>query len=208
MRDGRETEVMVYVCWDKELREYVVSVPMQKVSKAHISVVIPPDEAIDPDRYIHVADIHSHNSMPAFFSKTDDRDELATRVYIVVGRLDCPTPAIRARISVGGRFVPIDVRQVVDIPDSSLETTMDVKDGAVYYRARLLDSPEHCSFPPDWLAPVSVESITADNTAAWDYPELPEYNRSFLLHLLTGLHPRRLRFKPFGERTVQQHEIR
>ena len=124
---------MVYVYWDKEEQDYRIRVPMQKVGKAFISVVIPPDETIDADRYVHVADIHSHNSMRAFFSGIDDKDELATRVYMVVGRLDQPTPEISARISNGGRFLPIDPSLVVE--------TMP---------------PYPVDFPEEWTAAVSV----------------------------------------------------
>lgn len=136
MRDGYEAEALVHVYWDKTERGYKIVVPMQNVSKAHISVIVPPDETLDEVRYIHVADIHSHNSMPAFFSQIDDRDELATRVYIVVGRLDKPVPDIRARISNGGRFLPIDTGLVMEtIPP---DITAD--------------------FPSEWIAAVNVNA--------------------------------------------------
>jgi len=158
MRDGHETEVMVYVYWDKEDQGYRISVPMQKVGKAHISVVIPPDETIDAERYVHVADIHSHNSMPAFFSGTDDRDELATRVYIVVGCLNQIAPSISARISVGGRFVPIDARQAVDIPSMIITSSimdMDHNPEKMDQRFEFSDCPD---FPQEWISMVQEDN--------------------------------------------------
>ncbi len=65
-------------------------------------------EALPEDRYLHYIDIHSHNSMEAKFSPVDDRDEQATRIYIVVGRLDKFFPDITVRMSCGGTYLELD----------------------------------------------------------------------------------------------------
>ena len=70
---------------------------------------------LDDERFYYYADVHSHNIMPAFFSEQDNRDELATRLYIVVGRLQRPSPEIRARISNGGKFLEIPLEDVVEV---------------------------------------------------------------------------------------------
>jgi len=175
MQDGRESEVMVYILWDKQQQEYTVSVPQQTVGKAHISVMIPPNEAMDAERYIHVADIHSHNSMPAYFSKTDNRDELATRVYIVAGMLHLSLPGVAARICVGGRFVRIDARKVLEIPtiQDNSELIDEIPGLPNMQRFELPDNP---GFPQEWLSMVSVTEGTAYplavNCDAPVYPDL------------------------------------
>ena len=67
-----------------------------------------------PDYLIHVMDIHSHNTMPAKFSDTDDRDEKATRLYAVAGRFDQVFPEIAVRASCGGRFIPLRPEEVFE----------------------------------------------------------------------------------------------
>ena len=52
--------------------------------------------------------------MGAYFSCIDDRDEKATRIYIVVGRMDKIFPDIKARISCGGKFVEIDPSVIME----------------------------------------------------------------------------------------------
>lgn len=158
------TEVMAYIYWDKQQERYSIRVPMQTVGQASISVVIPPDETIDEDRYIHVADIHSHNSMPAFFSKTDDRDELATRVYMVVGRLH-EYPEICARISVGGRFVPIDICTVMDIPTGFPSINPEYEKllgsylpGVIAQLVKLPIGWQKAVFPEQWKEMVTVRN--------------------------------------------------
>ena len=158
MQAENENEVMAYFYWDKEKKEYCVQVPMQTVSKAHISVVILPEETIDEERYVHVVDMHSHNSMPAFFSQTDDRDELATRVYIVVGRLEEHSAQLSARISVGGRFVPIDIRQIIDIPSAIITPDPLTMDWMSIFKTQDIEIPELPKFPKEWLDMVHIAS--------------------------------------------------
>ena len=64
------------------------------------------------DDLIHVMDIHSHNTMPAVFSQTDDDDEKATRLYAVLGRIDQLFPEITVRASCGGKFIPVRPKDV------------------------------------------------------------------------------------------------
>lgn len=109
----RELEAMVQIYWDKLEEQYRIVVPKQYVGKAHVDAQLDPDDALDDDRYICIADIHSHNSMAAKFSATDDHDERMTRVYMVIGELNHFFPRISARISCGGKRIPIDPSMVL-----------------------------------------------------------------------------------------------
>ena len=84
----------------------MVRVPKQSVTKAHIDADLSQDD-LPEDRYLHYIDIHSHNSMEAKFSPVDDEDERATRIYIVVGRLDKFFPDITVRMSCGGTYLTL-----------------------------------------------------------------------------------------------------
>lgn len=56
-----------------------------------------------PDQLEIVMDLHSHNTMPAFFSAmTDNNDEKGARFYAVIGRLDRPNPEIVLRLGMYG----------------------------------------------------------------------------------------------------------
>lgn len=72
-----------------------------------------------------VMDLHSHHSMRAYFSPTDDRDEQGFRFYAVIGRI-YEQPEIVVRLGVYGDFI--------GIPASTLfEGLGDVIDKGVYY---------------------------------------------------------------------------
>ncbi len=99
-------EALVNIYWDKQESRFVLDVPEQKVTRVSVSSRI--SEKFDSERYIHYVDIHSHNNMNAFFSRTDDKDEKAARVYAVVGKVSSFLPEIKARIASSRSFVEID----------------------------------------------------------------------------------------------------
>jgi len=109
---GSEKEALVNIYWDKVNPGYFVDVPKQIVSKASVNSEINND--LTDERYIHFMDIHSHNSMRAFFSPIDDADEKATRLYTVIGNLDKYLPDIKTRFSNGGTFHEIDPSEVFE----------------------------------------------------------------------------------------------
>ena len=112
---GRDVEALVNVLWDREKGEYVLHVPPQRIDK--VSVETDLSAQPNPERYLHVMDVHSHNTMAARFSRTDDLDEQATRLYMVIGRLDRYYPDIRCRFACGGRHVEIPAEQVCERTD-------------------------------------------------------------------------------------------
>lgn len=116
MHDGTEYEALVNLYWDRKAGDFLAFVPKQKATKASVNTV-PGGECPIEERYYHYADIHSHNSMAAQFSSIDDADEKATRLYMVIGRLDQFYPEITARVSCGGTFLEIDPRTVVESVD-------------------------------------------------------------------------------------------
>ena len=112
-----ENEALLNIYWDKEEKQFVAYAPEQTATKVSVDTKI--DERFNTDRYVHYMDIHSHNTMSAFFSRVDDMDEKATRLYSVIGRLDTHNPQIRTRISNGGKFLNIDPAQVFETADLS-----------------------------------------------------------------------------------------
>lgn len=114
MEKNAECEALALIYWDKIDREYFAYVPKQKVTRDRIDADLRDCPYDDEDRYICYADIHSHNSMDAYFSSTDDWDEKGTGLYLVVGHLEKFLPDIEARISCGGSFVSIDPAIVIE----------------------------------------------------------------------------------------------
>lgn len=106
-----EIEAMANVYWFVDEQRYIVHVPEQTVSKSSVETTL---LDIDDEKFLLVMELHSHNTMEAKFSHTDDCDETATRLYTVIGRLDKIYPDIVTRVSVGGKFVEIAPALVFD----------------------------------------------------------------------------------------------
>lgn len=106
-----ENEAMANIYWSFEEEKYRVHVPKQTVTKASVDTNLPD---IDEKKFLLVMEVHSHNTMEAVFSRTDNKDEIVTRLYTVIGRLDKVFPDMTTRISVGGKHLVIDPAIVFD----------------------------------------------------------------------------------------------
>jgi PRTRC genetic system protein A len=83
------------------------------------SVVFPVIDAATPSRLVYrppvlaqtchlICDIHSHGAASAFFSATDDADDVhATKIALVFGGLTGPAPTIAMRLCADGMFLPM-----------------------------------------------------------------------------------------------------
>lgn len=103
MKADPHNECMFAIRFDGD--RYMLAIPEQ-VGSASSVVYRPPADA--------VAEFHSHCSMRAFFSATDDADEQAFRIYGVCGRLDKPVPELRMRIGIYGHFDQLSADEVFD----------------------------------------------------------------------------------------------
>lgn len=118
MKKYNDAEAFVQVYWDLTENKYVCHVPKQRISKG--SVNYDATENLDqttPERYVFAYECHSHNSMGAFWSGTDDRDEKELRVYGVFGQLNKAEYANKHRFFVGEEQVDVDMSLVFDIPE-------------------------------------------------------------------------------------------
>ena len=104
-QDAPDTERFFAVRWDGHA--YGPVVPPQAGTRA--SLIYQPPSGV-------VAEFHSHGSLSAFFSATDDRDEQGFRIYGVAGRLHTARPELRLRVGVYGYFAPVEWSHVFDGP--------------------------------------------------------------------------------------------
>lgn len=117
MKRYNDAEAFVQVYWDKEENKYVCHVPKQKISKGSVKYDASENlSVVNPERYVFVYECHSHNSMGAFWSGTDNRDEKELRIYGVFGQLDQEEYANKHRFFVGEEQVDCNIDLIFDIP--------------------------------------------------------------------------------------------
>jgi PRTRC genetic system protein A len=116
-REEIDVEVMFNFRFDDGV--WVISRPHQEQRAARVRF----SRVRDPKL---VVDLHSHNTMPAFFSPTDDDDENEERFYVVIGALDKDPSEIVVRLGINGHWVAVPAtvlfEDIGDFQDNSLNT--------------------------------------------------------------------------------------
>ena len=143
MSDKFEYEALVHILYDTIHKKYTIRVPEQEISHASVNSVL--EEPYSED-FIHVMDIHSHNTMPAKFSHIDDDDEKETRLYAVAGRFGKGFPDIKVRAGCGGEFINVPIEQVFDINFSAFPHPPMWDDKIKYTERRFFRTSEKSSY--------------------------------------------------------------
>lgn len=115
--DKIKAEAYVQYIFNTETKEYKISCPKQEVSGARVSYEPTP---LGPNELL-VCEIHSHNTMDAFFSPVDNEDEKSRgdRFFGVIGQLNKLSPAMKMSFYSGGRQrVETNISDVFDVPPS------------------------------------------------------------------------------------------
>lgn len=99
------TEAMVWVYYDTRNSEYFIEVPVQEVSGGGVQYKFEGQNPRCKETGVYkVFDIHSHNTMSAFFSGIDDRDEKGQQFYGVIGSITKDTYALGLRAGINGFY--------------------------------------------------------------------------------------------------------
>lgn len=108
-----EVERIVQVYWDENQKKHILAFPeSEKASKVDISYRF----ASRPRSQKLVVTIHSHNTMDAYFSATDNADEKGlTGCFGVIGRVGTANPQIKLRVGMEGAFTEIPVSVLFNV---------------------------------------------------------------------------------------------
>lgn len=109
------SEAYLQFFYDEKDNEYILHCPKQVVSGA--SVKYENDEMFESDKIL-VLEVHSHNSMGAFFSGIDDSDEKSDRFFGVIGKVNTCGPEYKLRLMMGGFPVEVDLEDIFEIENA------------------------------------------------------------------------------------------
>lgn len=122
------TEVMLRLFYNMNTHKYFFELPRQFVNRASVHAEY--DNGLQLNRdLIHIADFHSHNCYPAFFSSIDNSDEKGNKLYGVFGPYieDAETDFL-LRAGTGGYFVPVQKESVFGSDRASNEQLVEFCD--------------------------------------------------------------------------------
>jgi PRTRC genetic system protein A len=94
------------VLWNSENDTWRIEYPAGHATNSSLTYT-----PVEPGENEHVViDLHSHGSLPAFFSDTDDADDAGSvKIAGVYGNLDTNAPTVCFRICVLGLAIPLNV---------------------------------------------------------------------------------------------------
>ena len=173
VNEQHKAEAFVQVWRHKDGGPYELLVPPQTISGAHVAYTNP-DVVLMPGDWYRVMEMHSHNTMSAFFSSVDDSDEAkAESVYGVIGDITNTVPSWKWRCRAGGKFIDLQLTDVVEVPEpgrmvkfqvalSTLLSGKSCKNGVT------LDLPlqpfEEVEVPKEWHEALTVATGTTSMT--------------------------------------------
>ena len=106
-------EAMAHIVWNETTQSYRVAIPTQVVSKAAVTYT---NDHIDHDCEHIILDIHSHNTMGAFFSGTDEADDKGgTRISGVAGNLDRANPNLIWRFNLHNKKTDMKLEEIFEV---------------------------------------------------------------------------------------------
>lgn len=170
-------EVFVRIYMNKETQEYKIVCPKQTVTATSVDYKIE-DETLETD-YEAIMDIHSHDTMGAFFSGTDDKDERTPgRLYMVLGKLDTHAIEYKLRTFVDGH-VEVDFFEVWERPNVTVESeiplNIPVKDEDIIHQ--ILEAV--VEYPEDWKNQIERRTYAvASYGSSYSKPSSPHYSKT------------------------------
>ena len=121
-RDRPKHEAVLEIFYNRRDGSFKPYWPPQRNATAGSVEYDPLPETEDVFRYVN---IHSHNTMHAFFSRTDDEYETATGIYGVIGRVEDVRPEALFRFSCGGLFGQLGVEDLFADPELARSLIID-----------------------------------------------------------------------------------
>lgn len=111
-RINPKKEAAAQIFYEPAKNCYEVYYPQQETSEC--SVVFLRDHAMENEKVL-VMDVHSHGSMPAFFSATDNHDEKGTRLFLVFGNLDKEYLSYKLRAGIAGNYKSLKLCEIFNL---------------------------------------------------------------------------------------------
>jgi hypothetical protein len=118
--DRFDGEAVVFLYYSPERCEFQAEAPPQRLTRIRTSRGWRTASRVEyrsiprPDGFLKLGDAHSHGDSPAFFSSTDDRDDVEDGLRVVMGRLDRPRPDVGVSFVANGTRFRVEVEDVLE----------------------------------------------------------------------------------------------
>lgn len=147
-RDRTEASALIF--FDPDTQEHFIHIPEQDNSGAGSHF----DQDVLHHEYrrtkIPVMELHSHSSMGAFWSGTDDANETFPQFYMVFGKLD-KVPEYLVRYSTGAAQLATSLFTIVERPQMTLKVDVGNGESIEYPYTEEAFLAMGMPFPEEWM---------------------------------------------------------
>ena len=119
-------EAVAFLYYSPQTGEFLVDVPPQRLFRFRSKSGWETEGRVEygalprPEGFLKIGDAHSHGRQPAFFSSTDDHDDLEDGLRIVMGSLHRNVPDIRVSFVSGSYRFGLELEGVLEDFSSTL----------------------------------------------------------------------------------------
>ncbi|HET6344618.1 MAG TPA: Mov34/MPN/PAD-1 family protein, partial [Myxococcota bacterium] len=110
---GVPLEILFHLAW---IGGWTLTLPPQWGTPTRVHVLPASAGGAAP-----LVEVHSHHGMPAFWSATDDADEVGLALYTVLGRI-FDQPQLCVRLGIYGQWWPLPASAVFEVPSTIQDT--------------------------------------------------------------------------------------
>jgi len=107
-----DKEAVVRIIYNKDRNKYFVRKSRGDRHKCHIAYFFDDKGITANSNLVCAMEVHSHNTMPAFFSSIDDADEVYPGVFGVMGDIDSTRPSVLFRAGLDGVFSNVKIHEL------------------------------------------------------------------------------------------------
>ena len=118
------TECAAQIYQKRDTKEFFIYYPKQKVTGAHVNYAIDTNLNHMATEYSLVMEIHSHDSMGAFWSGEDNRNENSLCYYMVIGNFSAKQCTYKLRCKYKTYTIDLSIKDLFDIGDESEESLL------------------------------------------------------------------------------------
>lgn len=113
-KNGNEAAAQIYRERDGE-QKYFIYYPEQKISGASVTYADDPTMLEMRSKHNLIMELHSHNTMSAFWSGTDNNNEKDCGLYMVIGTFGAASATYKCRYKYGNTYADFPAYEIFDM---------------------------------------------------------------------------------------------
>lgn len=114
----QKTEAQAEIWYNKDTKQYFIHIHNQYATYASVERNNEISNDFSTVNNVNILNLHSHHSMPAFWSTTDDENDKGGILYCVIGNIEQKIPDMLFRTIINNYQFDIGIENIFEIPEN------------------------------------------------------------------------------------------